>query len=75
MLSYVDDCVYWYKYDKLGKWFLDTHGKIFHVNFLGYPHWFIYIRKSQINDRYISVYQARYATSIAENYLDTVAIK
>ena len=34
VLSYVDDCVNWYTSEALGKWFLDTLGKIFHVNFL-----------------------------------------
>ena len=43
VLSYVDDCVYWYTNEALGKWFVDTLGKIFHVNFLGYAHWFILI--------------------------------
>ena len=37
-LSYFDDCVYWYTSEALGKWFVDTLGKIFHVNFLGYAH-------------------------------------
>ena len=27
VLSYVDDCVYWYYYGVLGKWFVDTLGK------------------------------------------------
>ena len=40
VLSYVDDCVYWYTYEALGKLFVDTLGNIFHVNFLGYSHWF-----------------------------------
>ena len=40
LLSYVDDCVYWYTNEDLGKWFVDTLGKIFHVNSLGYAHWF-----------------------------------
>ena len=39
VLSYVDDCVYWYNYGVLGKWFVDNLGKIFNVNFLGYAHW------------------------------------
>ena len=34
VLSYVDDCVYWYTNEDLGKWFVDTLGKRFHVNFL-----------------------------------------
>ena len=24
VLSYVDDCVYWYKNEDIGKWFVDT---------------------------------------------------
>ena len=28
--SFVDDCVYWYNYEAVGKWFVDTLGKIFH---------------------------------------------
>ena len=43
VLSYVDDCVYWYTSEALGKWFVDTLGKIFHVKFLGYAHWFMSI--------------------------------
>ena len=34
VLSYVDDSVNWYMSKALGKWFLDTLGKRFHVNFL-----------------------------------------
>ena len=34
VLSYVDDCVYCYTYEELINWFVDTLGKIFHVNFL-----------------------------------------
>ena len=37
-LSYVDDCVYLYTSEALGKWFVDTLGPKFHVNFLGYGH-------------------------------------
>ena len=36
ILSYVDDFVYWYTFEELGKWFLDTRVKRFHVNFLVY---------------------------------------
>ena len=32
VLYYDDDCVYWYTYEALGKWFVDALGKIFHVN-------------------------------------------
>ena len=38
VLSYVDDCVYWYTNEALEKWCLDTLGKRFHMNFLGYAH-------------------------------------
>ena len=70
VLYYVDDCVYWYTNEDLGKWFVDTSGKIFHANFLGYAHWFTTIRISQLKDHSISVDQARYATSIVAEYLD-----
>ena len=64
VLSYVDDCVYWYTNEDLGKWFVDTLGKRFHVNFLRFARWFMSIRISQLKDHSISVDQARYATSI-----------
>ena len=75
VLSYVDDCVYWYTNEDLGKWFVDTLGKIFHVNFLGFSHWFMSIRISQLKDHSISVDQARYATSIVAKYLYTATVK
>ena len=43
VLSYVYDCVFWYTYEELKNWFVDTLGKIFHVNLLGYVHWFMSI--------------------------------
>ena len=64
VLSYVDDCVYWYTNEYLGKCFVDTLGKRFHVNFLGYAHWFMSIRISQLKDHSIFVDQAIYDTSI-----------
>ena len=75
VLSYVDDCVYWYTNEDPGKWFVDTLGKIFHVNFLGYAHWFTSIRIYQLKYHSISVNQARYATSIVAKYLDTATVK
>ena len=45
------------------------------MNFLGYAHWFMSIRISQMKDHSISVDQARYATSIVEKYLDTATFK
>ena len=59
----------------LGKWFVDTLEKILHVNFLVFAHWFMSIGISQMKYHYISVYQARYATSIVDNYLDTSTVK
>ena len=75
VLSYVDDCVYWYTNEDPGKWFVDTLGKRFHVNFLGYEHWFMSIRIYQMKDNSISVDQARYATSVVAKYLDTATVK
>ena len=54
---------------------MDTLGKMFHVNFLGYAHWFMSIRISQMRDHSISVDQARYSTSIVSKYLDTATVK
>ena len=62
VLYYVDDFVYWYTSEALGKWFVGTLGEIFHVNFLVYAHWFMSIRISQMKDYSVSVDQARYAT-------------
>ena len=73
--SYVDDCVYWYTNEDIGKLFVDNLGKIFHVNFLGYAHWFMSIWVSQLKDHSISVNQARYVTSIVTKYLDTDTVK
>ena len=64
VLSYVDDCVYWYTNEDIGKWFVDALGQRFHVSFLGYAHCFMSIRISQMKDNSISVDQARYDTSI-----------
>ena len=74
VLSYVDDCVYWYTNEDLGKWFVDTLGKILHVNFLGYAHWFTSIIISHLKDHSISVDRAGYATSIVAKYLDTATV-
>ena len=54
---------------------MDTLGKRFHVNFLGYAHWFISIKISQMKDHSISVDQARYDNSIVAKYLDTAKVK
>ena len=75
MLSYVYDCVYWYTPEELGKRFVDTLGKILHINFLGYAHMCMSIRISQLKDYSISVDQARYAASVVAKYLDTETIK
>ena len=54
---------------------MDTLGKIFHVNFLVYVHWFMSIRIYQMKDNSISVDQARYGTYIVAKYLDTAKVK
>ena len=50
-------------------------GSIFHVNFLGYSHWFMSIRIFQFKDHSIHVDQARYATYLVAKYLDTATVK
>ena len=75
VLSYVDYCVYRYTNEDLLKWFVDTLGKRFHVNFLGHAHWFMSIRIYQLKDHSISVDQARYDSSIVAKYLDTATVK
>ena len=75
VLSYVDDYVYWYTNEAYGKWSVDTLGKRCHVNFLVISYWFMSIRISHMKDHSISVNQARYATSIVANYIDTVTVK
>ena len=75
VLSYVDDCVYWYKNEDLEKWFVDTLGKRFYINFLVDAHWFMSIRIYQMKDHSISVDQTRYATSIVAKYLETATVK
>ena len=54
---------------------MDNLGKRFHVKFLGYSYWFISVIISHMNDHSISVYQARYSTSIVSKYLDTATVK
>ena len=73
--SFVDDCFYWYIDEDLVKWFVDTLGKIFHLNFFRCAHWLMSIRFSQLKDNSISMDQARYATSIVAKYLDTATVK
>ena len=45
------------------------------MNFLGFVHWFMSIRISQLKDHSIYVDQARNATSIVAKYLDTATVK
>ena len=75
VLSYVDDCVYWYTNEGIGKWFVYTLRKRFHVKFLGYAQLFMSIIISQLKDHSIYVDQARYANSIGAKYLDTATVK
>ena len=75
MLSYVDDFIYWYKYEDLAKWFVDTILKMVHVNFLGYSHWFMSSSISKLKNCSISAEQARHVTAAMSKYLDTDTIK
>ena len=54
---------------------MDTLGEIFHVKFLGYEHWFMSIKISQLKDHSVSMDQDIYATYIVTKYLDTTTIK
>ena len=45
------------------------------MNFLGFSHWFMSIRISQLWDHSISVDQDIYAISIVAEYLDTDTVK
>ena len=74
-LYYDVNCVYWYKYEAFGNLSVDYLGKIFHVNFLIYAHWFMSIRISHIKDYSISVDKARYYTYIVDKYLDTSIVQ
>ena len=75
VLSYVDDCVYWYTSEAIGKWFVDTLGEIFHVKLLGYAHWFMRIRIYQMKDHSVFMDQDRYDTFIVAKYLDTATVE
>ena len=74
VIYYVDDFVSWYKSESIGKWFVENLGEKFHVNFLGYAHWFMSIRISQMKDHSISVDQGMYATSMVEKYMVTSTV-
>ena len=75
VLSYVDYFIYWYTSEAPGKQFVDTLGKILHVNFLVFSHWFMSIRIYQVKDHSVSVDQARCDTSDVAPYLDTATVK
>ena len=64
VILYVYDCAYWHTFETLGKWFVNTLGKRFNMNFLGYAHWFISIIISQMKDHSVSVDYATCATTI-----------
>ena len=53
---------------------MDSLGKRFQVNFLGYSHSFMPIKISQMRYHSIYVDQARYATSTVAKYLDTATV-
>ena len=75
VLYYVDDWVYWYTSEALGKWFVDTLGKNSYMNLFGYSHWFMPIIISQMKYHSISVDQDIYDTSVVDKYLGNATIK
>ena len=74
VISYGDYFVHWFTSEDIGKWFVGTLWKIFHVKFLGYAHWFMSIRISYMNNHSISVDHSRYAISIVAKYLDNTTV-
>ena len=54
---------------------METLGKIFHVNFLIFAHWFMSISILQFRDHSTSVDQARYSTNVLSKYLDNATVK
>ena len=54
---------------------METLGKRFYVNFLVFAHWFVSISITKLKDQFVSVDQARYATSVVAKYVDTVIVK
>ena len=70
-----DDFVYWFTSEALEKRCLGTTGKRFHLDFLVYVHLYMSNSNSEMKDNGISVDQAKYATSIVDNYLHTVTVK
>ena len=75
VLSYVDDCVYWYTYKSPEKTIVDALEKRLHVNFWVYEHWFMSIRIFQMKNHTIYIDLTRYANFIAAKYLDTFTFK
>ena len=75
VLFYVYDYVYWYTSEALGKWFVDTLVKRFHVKSLEYALWFMLFGINQMKDPSIFIEQAIYATSIVAKYLDSTTVK
>ena len=75
VLSYADDCFYWYTNEALRKWFVDTLGNIFCVKFFGCAHWLMSSKIYHMKDHAMSADQAIYATSIVTKYFDTATVK
>ena len=74
VFPYVDDCVYWCTYEAIVKWFVYALVNRFHVNLLGYAHWFMSIRIYQMKGHSISIDRSIYYTSIVAKYLDTATV-
>ena len=54
---------------------MDNLGKRFHVNFLGYAHWFMSITIYHMKDHSISVDQDIYDTYTVAKYFDIATVK
>ena len=71
----MDDCIYYYTSENLGRWFVDALGKRFNVTFLGHAHWLIIIRITQNVDVSVSADQSRYFLAIVNKYLSHAMVR
>ena len=74
ILSYVDNCCWWSSLESIGKWFVEELGKYYHVNFLGYIHWFMLIQITQKPDYSIVIDQSRYCLAMVNKYLNNTTV-
>ena len=72
---YADYCVYWYKYELLGKCFVVTLVNIFHVKFLGYSHFLFPFEYHNLENILFQWIKIDMLYILLQKYLDTFTIK